>query len=272
MKTKEQYEIGKLKKRLRHLTGKAIEDYKMIEDGDRVMVCMSGGKDSYGLMDILLSLKRSAPVDFTLIGVHVSGKFPGTQIPEKIREFCASRNVECIIADDDINSIINRVMPEGVRVCSLCARLRRGILYRIAGEINATKIALGHHRDDAIATFFLNMFYASKIKSMPPKLITDDKKHIVIRPLIYCHEDDMRSLSAAMNYPVVNGTCIHKANKERPAVREMMDIWEKQHPGRLDNILKALGTIQPSHMLDRRMYDFDNLRSIITDSGKGLKL
>ena len=144
MKTKEQYEIGKLKKRLRHLTGKAIEDYKMIEDGDRVMVCMSGGKDSYGLMDILLSLKRSAPVDFTLIGVHVSGKFPGTQIPEKVREFCASRNVECIIADDDINSIINRVMPEGVRVCSLCARLRRGILYRIAGEINATKIALGH--------------------------------------------------------------------------------------------------------------------------------
>jgi tRNA 2-thiocytidine biosynthesis protein TtcA len=250
------FEANKLKKRLRRLVGQAIADFAMIEAGDRVMVCLSGGKDSYGMLDILLSLQGRAPLPFELIAVNLDQKQPGFPA-DVLPRYLASRGLPFRIEEQDTYSVVKRVIPEGRTMCSLCSRLRRGALYRVAGEIGATKIALGHHRDDILATFFLNLFFGGKLKTMPPKLVSDDGKHVVIRPLAYVRERDLARYAEAMAFPVIPcNLCGAQENLQRKQVTAMLREWEKQHPGRVETIFNALGNVVTTHLLDRTLRDF----------------
>jgi len=257
---KDKYESDKLFKRLRHQVGDAIADFRMIEDGDRVMVCLSGGKDSHGLLDVLLSLREKAPVSFELIAVNLDQKQPG--FPARVLpEYLESRGIPFHIEEQDTYSTVKRVIPIGKTMCSLCSRLRRGILYRVAGELGANKIALGHHRDDVLATFFLNLFNGGKLKAMPAKLVSDDGRHTVIRPLVYVAEEDLSEFSKIRNFPIIPCTmCGSQENLQRKVVGRMLKEWEKQHPGRIESIMRALTDVVPSHLLDRKLFDFVNLK------------
>jgi tRNA 2-thiocytidine biosynthesis protein TtcA len=257
---KEQYEENKLAKRLRHQVGDAIADFNMIEQGDKVMVCLSGGKDSHGLLDVLLSLQEKSPVKFELIAVNLDQKQPG--FPARVLpEYLESRGVPFHIEEQDTYSTVKRVIPIGKTMCSLCSRLRRGILYRVAGELGATKIALGHHRDDVLATFFLNLFHGGKLKAMPAKLVSDDARHTVIRPLVYVSEADLAEFSKIKAFPIIPCTlCGSQDNLQRQVIGEMLRGWEKAHPGRIESILRALTDVVPSHLLDRKLFDFANLK------------
>ena len=257
---KSDYEAGKLAKRLRRQVGEAIADFSMIEAGDRVMVCLSGGKDSHALLDILISLKEKAPVDFDLIAVNLDQKQPG--FPEHVLpEYLKSRGVPFHIVEQDTYSVVKRVIPEGKTMCSLCSRLRRGALYRVAAELGATKIALGHHRDDILATFFLNLFHGGQLKAMPAKLRSDDGRHVVIRPLAYVAEADLAAYAGQRAFPIIPCTlCGSQDNLQRQVVGRMIDEWEKRHPGRIESILRALTEVRPSHLLDRKLFDFASLK------------
>ena len=256
---KQQFEMGKLAKRLRHQVGRVIQDFNMIGPGDRVMVCLSGGKDSYTLLDILLNLQASAPVDFQLVAVNLDQKQPG--FPEHVLpEYLQSRGVEYAIIEQDTYSVVKRVIPEGKTMCGLCSRLRRGALYRWASENGVTRIALGHHRDDLIETLFLNMFFGGRMATMPPKLLSDDGQHVVIRPLAYCSERDISAYAEAMAFPLIPCTlCGNEEQAQRKQVKAMLLEWERAYPGRLETIFSALQKVQPSHLADRGLYDFEGL-------------
>ncbi|MEO6929647.1 MAG: tRNA 2-thiocytidine(32) synthetase TtcA [Casimicrobiaceae bacterium] len=249
-------EANKLRKRLRRQVGEAIGDFAMIGEGDRVMVCVSGGKDSYGMLDILLALKESSPVRFDLIAVNLDQKqpdFPAHVLPD----YLARRGVAFHIAEQDTYSIVKRVVPEGATMCSLCSRLRRGVLYRVAGELGATRIALGHHRDDILATFFLNLFFGGKLKTMPPKLASDDGRHVIIRPLAYVREHDLARYADLCAFPIIPcNLCGSQEHLQRKQVSLMLREWERRSPGRLETIYRALGNVVPTHLLDRRLHDF----------------
>ncbi len=254
------HEANKLSKRLHRLVGQAIADFNMIEDGDKVMVCVSGGKDSYALLDILINLRQRAPVHFDLVAVNLDQKQPG--FPEHVLpEYLKSREVPFHIEEQDTYSIVKRLIPEGKTMCSLCSRLRRGILYRVAGELGATKIALGHHRDDMLQTLFMNMFFGSRMKGMPPKLVSDDGRHVVIRPLAYVAETDLERWAEHRRFPIIPCTlCGSQANLQRVQVGKMLREWDRQFPGRIDNLFTAMGNIVPSHMMDRQLYPFATLK------------
>lgn len=256
---KKRLEFNKLQKRLRRQAGNAIRDYKMIEDGDKIMVCLSGGKDSYSMLQVLLSLKRNAPVDFELIAVNLDQKQPG--FPEHVLPaYLEELGVKYHILEKDTYSIVKSVVEEGKTTCGLCSRLRRGSLYGFAEEIGANKIALGHHRDDIIETLFLNMFYGGKLKAMPPKLLSDDKKNIVIRPLAYCKEKDLQAFSDAMEFPIIPcNLCGSQENLQRQVIKEMLQGWERAHPGRLDVIFTAIKNVSPSQLADKNLFDFTGL-------------
>ena len=258
---KADYELGKLAKRIRRQVGEAIADFRMIEEGDKVMVCLSGGKDSHGLLDVLLSLQEKAPISFELIAVNLDQKQPG--FPEHVLpEYLKSRGVPFRIEEQDTYSVVKRVIPEGRTMCSLCSRLRRGVLYRVAGELGATKIALGHHRDDILATFFLNLFHGGQLKAMPAKLVSDDGRHVVIRPLAYVAESDLAAYAEAKRFPIIPCTlCGSQDNLQRKQVGEMLREWERRQPGRTESIVRALTDVRPSHLLDRKLFDFGNLSS-----------
>lgn len=249
-------EFNKLHKRLRRHVGRAIEDYRMIENGDKVMVCLSGGKDSYTMLDILMNLQRHAPVDFELIAVNLDQKQPG--FPEHILpEYLKSIDVPFLIIEEDTYSVVQEIVPEGKTTCGLCSRLRRGVLYSFAEKNNITKIALGHHREDIIETLFLNMFFGGKLKAMPPKLKSDDGKHIVIRPMAYCPEADIINFSEARDYPVIPcNLCGSQENMQRQVIKQMLSDWQKQFPGRVENIFGSIKNVAPSHLADRNLYDF----------------
>lgn len=255
-----QYNTNKLRKRLRRLVGTAIADFNMIESGDRVMVCLSGGKDSYALLDILRNLQAHAPLDFELIAVNLDQKQPG--FPEHVLpEYLTQIGMPFRIVEQDTYSVVKRVITEGKTTCSLCSRLRRGVLYRVATELGATKIALGHHRDDILETFFLNMFYGGKLKAMPPKLVSDDGHHIVIRPLAYCKEKDLAAYAELENFPIIPcNLCGSQPNMQRQVIKEMMQQWDKKFPGRLETMFTALQNIKLSHLADSTLYDFQGLK------------
>lgn len=257
----QRYNANKLHKRLRRQVGTAIADYNMIEEGDRVMVCLSGGKDSYALLDILMNLQAHAPIKFELVAVNLDQKQPG--FPEQVLpEYLTNIGLPFRIVEQDTYSVVKRVIEEGKTTCSLCSRLRRGVLYRVAGELGATKIALGHHRDDILETLFLNMFYGGKLKAMPPKLVSDDGQHIVIRPLAYCKEKDLAAYAAIADFPIIPcNLCGAQKNLQRQAVKEMMQQWDKQFPGRLETMFRSLQNIKPSHLADTLHYDFYNLKT-----------
>ena len=254
------FETDKLAKRIRRQVGEAIVDFNMIEEGDRVMVCLSGGKDSYGMLDVLSSLRIKSPVKFELIAVNLDQKQPG--FPERVLpEYLESLGVPFRIVEQDTYSIVKRVIPEGKTMCSLCSRLRRGVLYRVAGELGATKIALGHHRDDVLATFFLNLFHAGTLKAMPAKLLSDDGKHVVIRPLAYVAEDDLAAYADWKAFPIIPCTlCGSQQNLQRKVVGRMLKEWEKTEPGRIQSILRAMTDVRPSQLLDRKLFDFAGLK------------
>ena len=254
-------EAAKLAKRLHRQVGQAIADFNMIEPGDKVMVCLSGGKDSHALLDILLSLQARAPVRFELVAVNLDQKQPGFPA-EVLPEYLASRGVPFHIENQDTYAIVKRLIPEGKTMCSLCSRLRRGILYRVADELGATKIALGHHRDDMLQTFFMNMFFNSRLKAMPSKLVSDDGRHIVIRPLAYVAETDLERWAARRRFPIIPcSLCGSQDNLQRVQMKRMLREWEREHPGRLDNMFTALGKVVPSHLLDRKLYPFATLET-----------
>lgn len=257
---KRHYEANKLAKRLRRLVGAAIADFNMIETGDKVMVCLSGGKDSYALLDMLLLLKEKAPVPFDLVAYNLDQKQPG--FPEHVLpEYLTRRGVPFRIEQRDTYGVVKRVIPEGKTTCSLCSRLRRGNIYRAAAELGCTKIALGHHRDDILQTLFLNMFYGGKLKGMPPKLVSDDGRHVVIRPLAYCAEDDLADYAQMREFPIIPcNLCGSQPNLQRQAIREMLREWEKKFPGRVENIFRALQNVTPSHLADRNLFDFAHLK------------
>jgi len=256
---KDAYEEAKLAKRIRRQVGEAISDFAMIAEGDRVMVCLSGGKDSHGLLDALLSLQEKAPVRFELVAVNLDQKQPGFPA-HVLPEYLAGRGVPFRIVEQDTYSVVKRVIPEGKTMCSLCSRLRRGALYRVAGEIGATKIALGHHRDDVLATFFLNLFHGGQLKAMPAKLASDDGRHVVIRPLVYVAEADLAAYAQARRFPIIPCTlCGSQENLERQRIGEMLREWEGNHPGRIESILRAMTEVRPSHLLDRKLFDFGSL-------------
>lgn len=267
--TKTEVNVNKLQKRLLRETGKAIAQYQMIEDGDKVMVCVSGGKDSYALLDLLLTLKQRAPISFDVVAVNLDQKQPG--FPEEVLpNYLADLGVPFHIEAQDTYSIVKRLIPEGKTTCSLCSRLRRGILYRVASELGATKIALGHHRDDILATFFLNLFYAARLKAMPPKLVSDDGRHTVIRPLAYVTEADLIKYAGVKQFPIIPcNLCGSQENLKRREVGEMLKAWERQHPQRVWNTFKALATVIPSHLMDRELFDFVNLKPTGTQNPEG---
>lgn len=256
MVRKQRYEANKLSKRLHRQVGKAIADYDMIRAGDRVMVCLSGGKDSYAMLDILINLRARAPVAFEIVAVNLDQKQPG--FPQRVLpEYLRARGVPFRIEEQDTYSVVKRVIPEGKTMCSLCSRLRRGVLYRVALELGATKIALGHHRDDILETFFLNLFYGGKLKSMPPKLVSDDGRHVVIRPLAYCEERDLATYAELREFPLIPCTlCGAQETLQRKTVKAMMAEWKKRHPGRTETIFTALQNAVLSHLLDRALFDF----------------
>lgn len=256
---KEKTELNKLHKRLRRLTGQAIADFNMIEEGDRVMVCLSGGKDSYTMLEILRNLQASAPIEFSLVAVNLDQKQPG--FPEHVLpEYLSSIGVEYHILERDTYSIVKELVPEGKTTCGLCSRLRRGSLYGFADEIGATKIALGHHRDDILETLFLNMFFGGKIKSMPPKLLSDDGRHMVIRPLAYCKEKDIQTFSEIKEYPIIPcNLCGSQENLQRQVIKKMLSDWDKEYPGRTDTLFTSVQNIVPSHMADTELFDFKDL-------------
>ena len=257
---KQTYNFNKLQKRLRRNVGNAIADFGMIEEGDKVMVCLSGGKDSYTLLDILLNLQQSAPIKFDIVAVNLDQKQPG--FPEHVLpEYLSSIGVDYKIVQENTYGIVKEKIPEGKTTCSLCSRLRRGILYRTATELGATKIALGHHRDDMLATLFLNMFYGGKMKSMPPKLISDDGKQIVIRPLAYCKEKDIEKYASAKEFPIIPcNLCGSQPNLQRQVVKEMLNTWDRQYPGRLETMFSAMQNITLSHMCDPKLFDFKGIK------------
>jgi len=253
------FEDNKLAKRLRRLVGEAIVDYDMIREGDRVMVCLSGGKDSYSLLDVLMSLRDHAPVRFEIIAVNLDQRHPG--YPEEVLPaYLDGLGIPYRIVVQDTYSTVKRLIPEGKTMCSLCSRLRRGVLYRVASEIGATRIALGHHRDDILETVMLNMFFGSKLKGMPPKLVSDDGKHVVIRPLAYCRESDLAAWADLREFPIIPcDLCGSQETLQRKQVKLMLQTWEKQFPGRLDNMFRALQNVVPSHLADTRLFDFASL-------------
>lgn len=257
---KEKLELNKLQKRLRRLTGQAIADFNMIEDGDKVMVCLSGGKDSYTMLEILRNLQASAPISFDIVAVNLDQKQPG--FPEHILPaYLKEIGVDYHILERDTYSIVKEIVPEGKTTCGLCSRLRRGSLYGFAEEIGATKIALGHHRDDILETLFLNMFFGGKLKSMPPKLLSDDGKHVVIRPLAYCKEKDIEAFSELKSFPIIPcNLCGSQENLQRQVVKDMLQTWEKEYPGRTDTMFTAVQNVVPSHLADNELFNFKDLK------------
>ncbi len=256
----EKYNFNKLQKKLRRLTGRAIEDFNMIEEGDRIMVCLSGGKDSYAMLHILLSLQKSAPIDFELVAVNLDQKQPG--FPEHILpEYLDGLGIPYHIINRDTYSIVKEKIPEGKTTCGLCSRLRRGTLYAFAEEIGATKIALGHHKDDIVETLFLNMFYGSRLSAMPPKLRSDDGRNIVIRPLAYCREKDLARFAEQLKFPIIPcNLCGSQENLQRQNIKAMLSEWERKHPSRIESIFTAMQNIAPSQMADNALFDFNNLK------------
>lgn len=256
-----EYENNKLQKRLRANVGKAISDYNMIENNDTVMVCLSGGKDSYSMLDILLGLQKSAPISFKIVAINLDQGQPG--FPKHILpEYLNSLGVEYKIIEEDTYSTVKRVIEEGKTTCGLCSRLRRGILYRVAKEIGASKIALGHHRDDILETLFLNMFYGGKLKGMPAKLVSDDGNNIVIRPLAYCAEKDLIQYSELKKFPIIPcNLCGSQPNLQRQVIKEMLNEWSKKYPGRIQTMFRAMQNIVPSHLMDTKQFDFVNVQS-----------
>jgi tRNA 2-thiocytidine biosynthesis protein TtcA len=258
---KQAYENNKLHKRLCRLVGQAIGDFNMIEDGDKVMVCLSGGKDSYALLDILMTLRERAPIHFDIVAVNLDQKqpnFPADVLPAYLTQLGIPFHIE----NQDTYSIVKRLIPEGKTTCSLCSRLRRGILYRVADELGCNKIALGHHRDDILETFFLNMFFGAKIKGMPAKLVSDDGKHMVIRPLAYVKEADTERYAEVKQFPIIPcDLCGSQENLQRKQIKAMLRDWEKKYPGRVENIFSSLSTVVPSHLMDRDMFGFADLKA-----------
>jgi tRNA 2-thiocytidine biosynthesis protein TtcA len=254
------FEANKLSKRLHRQVGQAIGDFNMVEPGDKVMVCVSGGKDSYALLDILLSLRQRAPVAFDIVAVNLDQKQPG--FPDHVLpQYLRSRQVPFHIEAQDTYSIVKRLVPEGKTMCSLCSRLRRGILYRVAGELGATKIALGHHRDDMVVTMLMNMFFGSRLKGMPAKLVSDDGKNVVIRPLAYVAEGDLSRWAEHRQFPIIPCTlCGSQDNLQRAQVKRMIREWDREYPGRIDNMFTAMGNITLSHLLDRKLFPFTTLQ------------
>ncbi|GAA0445458.1 tRNA 2-thiocytidine(32) synthetase TtcA [Aeromonas salmonicida] len=264
LNAKDKYSFNKLQKRLRRNVGQAIADFNMIEEGDKIMVCLSGGKDSFAMLDILMSLKASTPIHFDLVAVNLDQKQPG--FPEHVLpEYLATLGVDFKIVEEDTYSIVKDKVPEGKTTCALCSRLRRGILYRTAQELGCTKIALGHHRDDILETLFLNMFYGGKLKSMPPKLVSDDGKNVVIRPLAYCKEKDLVRYAEVKAFPIIPcNLCGSQENLQRQAIKQMMQDWDRRFPGRIETMFTAIQDVIPSHLLDHKLFDF---KSINRDSG-----
>jgi len=267
-KEKLSVELNKLSKRLHRQVGQAIVDFNMIEEGDKVMVCVSGGKDSYALLDILINLRARAPIRFDLVAVNLDQKQPG--FPEHVLpEYLKTVGVPFHIENQDTYSIVKRLVPEGKTMCSLCSRLRRGILYRVAGELGATKIALGHHRDDMLQTLLMNMFFGARMKGMPPKLVSDDGRNIVIRPLAYVAETDLERWAAHRAFPIIPCTlCGSQDNLQRVQTRQMLRDWEQRFPGRIDNMFNAMANVVPSHLMDRNLYPFTTLQATgVADAG-----
>ncbi len=268
---RQRFEAGKLEKRLCRLVGEAIGDYDMIRGGDRVMVCLSGGKDSYGLLDVLLKLRERSPVSFDLIVVNLDQRHPG--YPERVLpDYLDSLGIPYRIEVQDTYSVVKRVLREGETMCGLCSRLRRGVLYRVARELGATKIALGHHRDDILETFFLNLFFGGKMKAMSPKLQSDDGNHVVIRPLAYVAEKDLEAYAQVKGFPIIPcDLCGSQPTLQRKQVKEMLRAWEKRHPGRVESMFRALSDLVPSHLMDRKVFDFAAVRATGKTSGDGDK-
>jgi tRNA 2-thiocytidine biosynthesis protein TtcA len=268
---KQRFEAGKLEKRLCRQVGEAIGDYGMIEAGDRVMVCLSGGKDSYGLLDVLMKLRERAPLSFEIVAVNLDQRHPG--YPEHVLpDYLRSIGVPFRIEVQDTYSTVKRLIPEGQTMCSLCSRLRRGVLYRLARELGATKIALGHHRDDILETFFLNLFFGGKMKAMSPKLQSDDGHHVVIRPLAYVAESDLEAYAEAKRFPIIPcDLCGSQPTLQRKQVKQMLREWEKRHAGRIDSMFRALSNLTPSHLMDRKLFDFASVRATGRVSGEGDK-
>lgn len=265
---RQRYEFNKLKKRLRRWVGKAIEDYAMIAEGDKVMVCLSGGKDSFVLLDILLSLKLNAPVRFDIVAVNLDQKQPGFPA-HVLPNYLEGLGIPYHIIEQDTYSVVRRVVPEGKTTCGLCSRLRRGALYRYAAENGVSKIALGHHRDDILETFFLNLFHGGTLKAMPPKLLSDDRRHIVIRPLAYCKESDIAAYARIRNFPIIPcNLCGSQENLQRKAMKAMLNEWERKTPGRLDSIFSALQSVAPSQLADRTLFDFAGLEALRNTDGE----
>ncbi|TQV80284.1 tRNA 2-thiocytidine(32) synthetase TtcA [Aliikangiella coralliicola] len=256
---KNKTEFNKLQKRLRRNVGRAIDDFNMIEDGDKIMVCLSGGKDSYTMLEILLNLQKSAPIQFEIVAVNLDQKQPG--FPETVLpDYLSSLNIPFHIIEEDTYSIVREKIPEGKTTCSLCSRLRRGIIYSWAQENKITKIALGHHREDIMETLFLNMFFGGKMKSMPPKLLSDDGKNTVIRPLAYCKESDVAKFAELKEFPIIPcNLCGSQENLQRKNIKQMLKSWENQFPGRIENIFKSISNVAPSHLMDRDLFPFQDL-------------
>lgn len=252
-------DLAKIERKIRSGVGRAISDFNMIDAGDRIMVCLSGGADSYTLLNILLGLQKAAPIDFELVAVNLDQKQPGFPA-QVLPEYLHSLGVEFRIVEEDTYSVVKRVIPEGKTTCSLCSRLRRGVLYNTAAEIGATKIALGHHGDDIVETALLNMFYNSRLKTMPAKLRSDDQRNVVIRPLAYLRESVIKQYAALREFPIIPcNLCGSQPRLQRQTVKAMLQQWDKSHPGRVENILKSLCQVTPSHLLDRNLFDFENL-------------
>jgi tRNA 2-thiocytidine biosynthesis protein TtcA len=255
------FEANKLSKRLHRQLGQAIGDFNMIEAGDKVMVCLSGGKDSHALLDLLISMRERSPVPFDLVAVNLDQKQPGFPA-DVLPDYLTRRGVPFHIENQDTYSVVKKLVPEGATLCSLCSRLRRGILYRVAGELGATKIALGHHRDDMVVTLLMNMFFGGRLKSMPPKLVSDDGRHVVIRPLAYVAETDLERWAAHRRFPIIPcALCGSQNDLQRVQVRQMLRDWERQYPGRSDNMLRAMAHVTRSHLLDRNLYPFNTLKA-----------